>query len=85
MNLTVRVIPGATAAQQTSENAIPLIGQIPPANPAGPAGVGYVIFRTYIPSGGNTTVQLPAITVTRNGHRTTLPPVPLGAFRCDSA
>lgn len=73
MNFTVRVIPGATAAQQTSENAIPMIDQNPPVNPTGPPGVGYVIFRTYIPSGGNTAVQLPAITVTHNGHSTTLP------------
>ena len=74
MKFTVRIIPGATAAQQTSENAIPMIDQNPPADPTGPPGVGYVIFRTYIPSGGNTTVRLPTITVTRNGHSTTLPP-----------
>src|ERR1035441_10276756 len=61
MNFTVRVIPGATAAQQRSENAIPMIDQNPPANPTGPPGLGYVIFRTYIPSGGNTTVQLPTV------------------------
>ena len=30
MNFTVRIIPGATAAQQTSENAIPMIDQNPP-------------------------------------------------------
>ncbi|HEX2819168.1 MAG TPA: hypothetical protein VHO07_03220 [Streptosporangiaceae bacterium] len=81
MNFTVRVIPGATAAQQTSENAIPLIDQNPPANPTGPPGVGYVIFRTYIPSGGNTAVQLPAVTVTHNGHSTTLPPCPSSAAK----
>ena len=32
MNFTVRIIPGATAAQQTSENAIPMIDQNPRAN-----------------------------------------------------
>ena len=74
MNFTVRIIPGATAAQQTSENAIPMIDQNPPANPTGPPGVGYVIFRTYIPSGGNTTVKLPTVTVTHDGHSTILAP-----------
>ncbi len=33
-----------------------------------------MIFRTYIPAGGNTAVRLPAITITRHGHRTTLRP-----------
>lgn len=71
---TVRLRPGVTAAQQHSHNAIPMIDQNPPANPSGPPGLGYVIFRTYIPAGGNMTVQLPAITVTRSGRSTTLPP-----------
>ena len=51
-----------------------MIDQNPPADPTGPPGVGYVIFRTYIPSGGNTTVKLPTITVTNHGHSTTLAP-----------
>ena len=62
---TVRLRPTVTAAQQHSENAIPMIDQNPPASPSGPRGVGYVIFRTYVPAGGDTKVQLPAITVTR--------------------
>jgi hypothetical protein len=70
---TIRITPQASAAQQKSENAIPMIDQDSPADPAGPPGVGYVIFRTYIPSGGNSTVRLPTMTVTRDGHRTTLP------------
>jgi hypothetical protein len=80
-NFTVRILPGATAAQQQSQNAIPMIDQNPPANPQGPSGVGYVIFRTYIPSGGNTSVQLPAMTVTHNGRSATLPQcTPAGLF-----
>jgi hypothetical protein len=71
---TVRILPQATAAQQKTENAIPMIDQDAPADPSGPPGIGYVIFRTYIPSGGNSTVRLPAITITHNGHRVTLPP-----------
>ena len=75
---TVRLRPTVTAAQQHSENAIPMIDQNPPASPSGPRGVGYVIFRTYVPAGGNTKVQLPAITVTRGRRSTTLPPCPRG-------
>ena len=73
IKFTIRIVPRATAAQQKSENAIPMIDQDPPANPAGPPGVGYVIFRAYIPSGGNTAVRLPAIAITHDGQRTTLP------------
>lgn len=70
---TVRILPVVTAAQQRSENAIPMIDQDAPADPQGPPGLGYVIFRTYIPSGGNTTVRLPAMTVTHDGRTVTLP------------
>ena len=73
---TVSLRPRVTAAQQRAGNAIPMIDQNPPANPSGPAGLGYVIFRTYIPAGGNTTVRLPSITIRRNGRSTTLPPCP---------
>src|ERR1019366_2405788 len=52
------------------------IDQNPPADPAGPPGLGYVIFRTYIPAGGNTAGRLPTITITRNGHSKTLRPCP---------
>ncbi len=71
---TVRLRPQVTAAEQHAANAVPMIDQNPPADPSGPPGLGYVIFRTYIPAGGNTTVRLPAITVTRHGHHTTLRP-----------
>jgi hypothetical protein len=73
---TVRLRPRVTAAQHHHENAIPMIDQNPPANPSGPARLGYVIFRTYIPAGGNTTVRLPSITIRRNGRSTTLPTCP---------
>jgi hypothetical protein len=72
-NFTIRILPGATAAQQRSENAIPMIDQNPPADPQGPPGLGYVIFRTYIPSDGNTSVRLPTMTVTHDGRSATLP------------
>jgi hypothetical protein len=71
---TIRIMPQVTAAAQKSDNAIPMIDQNTPADPSGPPGIGYVIFRTYIPSGGNSTVRLPAITVTHNSHSVTLPP-----------
>jgi hypothetical protein len=71
---TVRLMPRVTAAQQKSQNAIPMIDQEAPADPSGPPGIGYVILRVYIPSGGNSTVKLPAITVTHHGRSVTLPP-----------
>jgi hypothetical protein len=71
---TLRLRPSVTAGEQHSANAIPMIDQNPPPSPSGPPGVGYVIFRTYIPAGGNSTVHLPAITVTHDGRSTTLPP-----------
>ena len=70
---TIRLMPVATAAQQRSENAIPTIDQQAPADTSGPPGVGYVIFRAYLPAGGNAAVQLPSITVTAGGRSTTLP------------
>jgi hypothetical protein len=70
---TIHLMPVVTAAQQRSENAIPMIDQQAPADTSGPHGAGYVIFRAYLPSGGNTAVQLPSITVTAGGRSTTLP------------
>ena len=72
-NFTVRIRPAVTAAQQRSQNAIPMIDQNAPADPQGPPGLGYVILRTYIPSGGNSTVRLPTVTVTHDGRTATLP------------
>jgi hypothetical protein len=69
---TIRLMPAVTAAQQRSENAIPTIDQHAPADTSGPTGVDYVIFRAYLPAGGDTSVALPSITVTANGHSTTL-------------
>ena len=70
---TVRLMPVVTAAQQRSENAIPTIDQQAPAGTSGPSGVGYVVFRAYLPAGGDDAVQLPSITVTEGGTSTTLP------------
>src|SRR5580693_4998555 len=68
----VRLKPTVTAAQQRSENAIPTIDQQVPAGTSGPSGVGYVIFRAYVPAGGSAPVQLPSITVKEAGRSTTL-------------
>jgi hypothetical protein len=69
---TIRLMPVVTAGQQRSENAIPTIDQHAPADTSGPSGVGYVIFRAYLPAGGDAAVQLPSITVTEDGRSTTL-------------
>jgi hypothetical protein len=70
---TVHLMPVVTAAQQRSENAIPTIDQQAPAGTSGPSGVGYVVFRAYLPAGGDGAVRLPSIKVTEGGTRTTLP------------
>jgi hypothetical protein len=70
---TIRLMPVVTAAQQRSENAIPTIDQHAPADTSGPAGAGYVIFRDYLPAGGDAAVQLPSVTVTEGRRSTTLP------------
>jgi hypothetical protein len=70
---TIRLLPAATAAQQDSENAIPTIDQQAPVIPSGPQGIDYVIFRIYLPAGGDGAVQLPVITVTQDGRSATLP------------
>lgn len=70
---TIQLLPRVTAAQQRSENAIPMIDQQPPAGTSGPQGIGYLIFRAYLPAGGAAAVQLPSITVRQDGQRTALP------------
>jgi hypothetical protein len=83
LRFTVRILPRVTAAQQRSENAIPTIDQDAPADPKGPQGLGYVVFRVYLPSGGNSTVRLPAITVTHAGHSVALPQCGRSASRAE--
>ncbi len=68
----VRLKPTVTAAQQRSENAIPTIDQQAPAGTSGPSGVGYVVFRAYVPAGGSAGDQLPSITVKVAGRSTAL-------------
>jgi len=80
---TIRLLPRATAAQQRSENAIPTIDQQPPVIPSGPQGIDYVMFRIYLPAGGDAAVQLPVITVTRDGRSTTLPQCGRGGTAAD--
>ncbi len=84
-NFTVRIRPTVTAAQRRAANAIPMIDQNAPADPQGPPGLGYVILRAYIPSGGNTTVRLPALTVTHDGRTATLPQCASAAGRSGPA
>jgi hypothetical protein len=69
---TVRLKPAVTAAQQRSGNAIPTIDQQAPADTSGPPRVGYLVFRAYVPAGGDAAVQLPSITVKEAGRSTTL-------------
>jgi hypothetical protein len=69
---TVRLKPTVTAAQQRSENAIPTMDQHAPAGTSGPSGVGYLVFRAYVPAGGDAAVQLPSITVKEAGRSITL-------------
>jgi hypothetical protein len=69
---TVHLMPRVTAGQQRSENAIPTVDQQAPAGTSGPSGVGYLVFRTYLPAGGDNAVKLPAITVTQGGRSTRL-------------
>ena len=70
---TVRLMPTVTAGQRRSENAIPTVDKQAPAGTSGPSGMGYVVFRTYLPAGGTAAVKLPTITVTQGGRSTTLP------------
>jgi hypothetical protein len=69
---TVHLLPTVTAKQQRSENAIPMIDQQAPAGTSGPSGVGYLVFRAYVPAGGDAAVRLPSVTVTEGGRSTTL-------------
>jgi hypothetical protein len=63
---TVRLRRHVTLFAQQHHNALPMVDTgPPPAKPVAPSDIGFVTFRTYIPSGGNTTVALPKIIVNR--------------------
>jgi hypothetical protein len=62
------------AAKPGDANALPLA-------PEGEAGtgtapLGFLLYRVYLPTGGNSTVQLPKLTFVRNGQPVTLPRCP---------
>jgi hypothetical protein len=66
------------AAKPGDANTLPLA-------PEGEAGtgnahLGFILYRVYLPTGGNTTVQLPKLTFVKNGLPMTLPrcPTPTG-------
>ncbi len=73
-SFTVRLRRKVTPGLQARLNAIPMVdtGTVEQA-PIAPSDVGFVTMRTYIPSGGNTTVKLPRViinrVVERNGAR----------------
>ncbi|MBS1877929.1 MAG: hypothetical protein JST31_00295 [Actinobacteria bacterium] len=70
MNFTVRIRRGVTAGEQKRLNAIPMVDTEPvEQNPIAPEDVGFVTFRTYVPSGGNKTVKLPTVIVNRTVER----------------
>ena len=40
------------------------------------APIGYLVYRAYLPTGGNDTVDLPTVTLVDDGNRVTLPRCP---------
>ena len=61
--------------QPGQPNTLPLA---PSGEAAGKLGapIGYLVYRTYLPTGGNSTVQLPLLTLVDGGNRVTLPHCP---------
>ena len=70
-NFTVRLRRHVTLAEQRRLNAIPMVdtGTVE-QQPIAPSEIGFVTFRTYIPSGGNETVKLPTMIVNKRVKRT---------------
>ncbi len=66
---TVTVKRDVTAGEA---NAIPLVPSTPVDGKL-PSDVGFLIFRVYVPAGGNTQVVLPTVTVDDGARRTPLP------------
>jgi hypothetical protein len=58
-------------AQPGQPNTLPLA---PSGEAAGKLGapIGYLVYRTYLPTGGNDTVELPTLTLVDGGRRVTL-------------
>lgn len=64
-----------TEPQPGQSNTLPLA---PSGEAAGKleAPIGYLVYRVYLPTGGNSTVELPTLTVVEGGNRVTLPRCP---------
>jgi hypothetical protein len=61
--------------QPGQPNTVPLAPSDATAGKLG-ASLGYLVYRTYLPTGGNGTVALPTLTLVDNGSRVTLPACP---------
>jgi hypothetical protein len=80
--------PGGSFAVTLSPNVKKGQSNTLPIAPGGAAGkeggppLGFLLYRVYLPTGGNGTVQLPRLTVVRDGARTSLSqcPEPSGAL-----
>ncbi len=77
--------PGGSFTVTLSGAAKPGDANTLPLAPEGEAGgstapLGFLLYRVYLPTGGNATVQLPKLTLVKDGVTTTLPrcPVPTG-------
>lgn len=70
---TVTVARDVTPAENATANAIPLVPSTPSSGTL-PSDVGFLIFRVYVPAGGNTTVELPTIVVEDARGTTALTP-----------
>jgi hypothetical protein len=70
-HFTVRLRRHVTLAEQRRLNAVPMVdtGTVE-QQPIAPSEIGFVTFRTYIPSGGNETVKLPTMIVNKRVKRT---------------
>jgi hypothetical protein len=69
------------AAKPGDANTLPLAPE-GEAGGEGGAPLGFLLYRVYLPTGGNTTVQLPRITLVKDGKEVALPrcPKPSGGF-----
>ncbi len=77
--------PGGSFTVTLSGAAKPGDANTLPLAPEGEAGgstapLGFLLYRVYLPTGGNATVQLPRLTLVKDGVTATLPrcPVPTG-------
>lgn len=62
------------AAKPGDVNPLPLAPEGEAGN--GPPPLGFLLYRVYLPTGGNSTVQLPKLTFVRDGQPVTLPRCP---------